>query len=300
MGQEKMKKIRHSIFETNSSSAHSITIKDSNVLDNILPDEKGNITLTGGVYGWGLERFNTAIDKLNYIVQQCYCDNKYFLDKTLEIVKEHTLCEDIILDREAIENGYVDHQSVGVLPNEDDIKTFIFDKNSWLFISNDNSGTNNITLYDTPDITLNGESDYKYEYVFSDLDGTVIYDVLNIKTHNKISPDDILNYLYNLNLKMYIEDTLNKEYDYKKGLYIYKTYKKNNIYINTPYNFNEKYFEINYFLSENINNEIKLFRNVIDLNDLKGETLYDYRNRIKIIYNKPENHKVIKYEIIEL
>lgn len=46
------KLIRNSVFETNSSSTHSITIGSYTDFDTIIPDYNGNITVPTMEFGW--------------------------------------------------------------------------------------------------------------------------------------------------------------------------------------------------------------------------------------------------------
>jgi len=61
----KKRLIRQSVFETNSSSAHSISLgKDTGkqfLLDTLYPDQNGTITLTGGEFGWDWFKENRFI-----------------------------------------------------------------------------------------------------------------------------------------------------------------------------------------------------------------------------------------------
>ena len=52
-------KIRHGVFETNSSSTHSISINSRNTLyESITPDENDTVKLTVGQFGWDWNRYN--------------------------------------------------------------------------------------------------------------------------------------------------------------------------------------------------------------------------------------------------
>ena len=51
-----MKLIRNSVFETNSSSCHSISIGKSDVYDSVTPDEDGIIRIKPMEFGWCQER----------------------------------------------------------------------------------------------------------------------------------------------------------------------------------------------------------------------------------------------------
>jgi hypothetical protein len=67
-----MKQVRSEIFESNSSSSHSVSIcVDNNkdgIYDTILPDDNGVITLTGGTFSSEGHVWLKAIEKANYCV----------------------------------------------------------------------------------------------------------------------------------------------------------------------------------------------------------------------------------------
>jgi len=142
-----MKQIREKVFETNSSSSHSITIEPSNdgLYDIIIPDDDGNITLTGGEFGWGIEEFSDALTKANY----CGVDNlsnEDKLDILKEVIREQTGCNEVIIDisedwKDA-NHSYIDHESHGTsdeaFESKETLRDFIFSKNSVLYIDNDN------------------------------------------------------------------------------------------------------------------------------------------------------------------
>ncbi len=68
----KMKNIRNNVFETNSSSSHSIVISRSNKCkDTIELNNDGCIVLTGGEFGWDWEMYHFAEDKANYCAIDC-------------------------------------------------------------------------------------------------------------------------------------------------------------------------------------------------------------------------------------
>jgi len=130
------KLIRESVFETNSSSAHSISLgRDTGkafVLDTIYPNSEGEITIYGGEFGWEFDRHNDARTKASYALS-----SGISTDLLREIIIEQTGAESVSFWPG---DGYVDHESVGVCPHDyDSLRDFIFNKNSWLFTGNDNS-----------------------------------------------------------------------------------------------------------------------------------------------------------------
>lgn len=170
-----MKQIRRNVFETNSSSSHSISFSNSkHNLDytQLVPDNDGVIHCHFDEFGWGYYGFadtNSAEVKLNYLITQIcetndcprpWCCEKYETQESADAVMEtddfkmleediiHTLKEQginakkIVVDSE--QEGYVDHQSVcairNILPNEcGTYSDFVFDKGYDLLITNDNA-----------------------------------------------------------------------------------------------------------------------------------------------------------------
>lgn len=130
--------IRKAVFETNSSSMHSITISDKKGLMEILHLEKDNITLLVDCnydFSWGEEVYANAAAKIAY----CVLDH---VDNTLleQALKEQTGAKVIHYKNE--DSGYIDHQSIGTtadkLTSVQLVKNFIFNPNSVLEIDNDN------------------------------------------------------------------------------------------------------------------------------------------------------------------
>ncbi len=165
--------IRRNVFETNSSSMHSVTIAQGNRTDS-LPVEDGKIVVTGNEFGWELETYNNAYIKLSYLItllfgniwdnSEEYKEKKDMIDeetghvnpdylsgdrrikfeKLKNVVKNITGCELIVkVSDDYYPFGYIDHQSWGVANDiiEDDeevITNFIFNPKSVLITDNDN------------------------------------------------------------------------------------------------------------------------------------------------------------------
>ena len=151
--------IRTGVFETNSSSCHSIAIAGEDkqfVFDSISPDSNGVVSLTGGEYGWSWFKTNSSIEKANYAAQQLG-DNQNLIN----VIRKQTGADKVVIETEA---GYVDHQSTGLVEdNEEWLKNFIFNKNSWLFGGNDNSDPSDY-FYDVPEWRDGKFIDIKYNY----------------------------------------------------------------------------------------------------------------------------------------
>lgn len=164
--------IRNGIYETNSSSTHSLVLgEDSIKLDtSLIPDESGIVFLDTGQFGWEWNKYNDARTKANYLLTSIKDiknkDSKEENTRRLEnVIKKRTYCKDVLYKNSEgaifpllkglieeedgryrfsvfYDNGYIDHQSVGygieVLKEEKTIDNFIFNLTSWLFTGNDN------------------------------------------------------------------------------------------------------------------------------------------------------------------
>ena len=132
-----MKTIRKSVFETNSSSTHSITIGYGNNWDTLSSDEDGCIFIFGGEFGWEEASYNDAYTKASYCATAAqYDENRQ--EMLIKVISSYTNCKvDITFDV-----GYIDHQSSEVADevfySYDDLKQFIFNKDSVLVTDNDN------------------------------------------------------------------------------------------------------------------------------------------------------------------
>lgn len=178
-----MKQVRNGVFETNSSSTHSISIHagTADTYDTIVPNEKGEIYLDGGEFGWTGGRQFDAITKLNYCAVELL-SHEYDWDsalkrnvktrdgtqsehwKTLErVVLEHTGAKKFVKnfhtewvpfgEKEPTPNhSYIDHQSSGTameaFESEQTLKDFIFGPKSSLLLANDNDDYNEEDPYD--------------------------------------------------------------------------------------------------------------------------------------------------------
>ncbi len=171
-----MKKlIRKGVFETNSSSSHSIAIADEDkqfVLDTLYPDQRGRIYVRGGEYGWEWFKHNDAETKASYAAQS-FANDDAMLEKLEHVIMEQTGAEKVIF--EGLDDGYIDHDSYGIVPRSyEELKNFVFNKNSWLFGGNDNS-TAAPDFYDVPEFR-DGRMvmpEYKYELCIEGLKDTI-------------------------------------------------------------------------------------------------------------------------------
>lgn len=150
-----MIKTRNGVFETNSSSTHSITISAINsndILDVLSLNEDGNVVLNGGEFGWEYENYSDAETKASYMAIYASEWSGEKREEHIEIIKsvikDQTGCNDVIFNFSSDYNGtnwsYIDHQSVEdrdydyLFESPNQLKDFIFNKNSTLYTDNDN------------------------------------------------------------------------------------------------------------------------------------------------------------------
>lgn len=127
-----MRQVRQCVFETNSSSTHSVTVRKKGLEPNYMkvhPD--GYIHTELGEFGWEIETYDTQEDKLSYLVtmlaEKCGCFGSKFyrgevsleraiseLMETKEFkriskkIGEYADCAGVFIDPS---EGYIDHQS---------------------------------------------------------------------------------------------------------------------------------------------------------------------------------------------
>lgn len=164
------RQIRRSVFETNSSSMHSLTVRKEGVSGTLHIDEYENKVITHfGEFGWGYDYYTDPENKLSYLVTMLVethrdyysmeelCETEDF-QKINNAIASYCHCDGILIDEKLEQatsydgtkkyewnehEGYVDHQSVesidSLLESYDcTIEEFIFDKGIALIIDNDN------------------------------------------------------------------------------------------------------------------------------------------------------------------
>lgn len=176
----KKKLVRKHCFETNSSSSHSISLAGEDkqfVLDTIYPNQKGQIFLNGGEFGWEWFKHNDSETKANYAAVD-FDGDETLTEMLVEVIKEQTGATEVIFnfgkEYSSSNWSYIDHDSTGLVPRtKETLKDFIFNKNSWLFGGNDNS-TPDPTFYHVPEIRDNMviTPEYKFELVIEGFDKT--------------------------------------------------------------------------------------------------------------------------------
>lgn len=149
-----MKKIRVSVFETNSSSMHSLSI-GSNKKMGVLDEEKTEEIILGiGEYGWGPENLTTWLEKADYLAVDTINREdeikKGLLLEALSLAFPNAVFEFALLEPENDENidetktysGYLDHESVGIvwsdLETVEEVFSVVFG-DSIIVVDNDNN-----------------------------------------------------------------------------------------------------------------------------------------------------------------
>lgn len=131
-----MIKIRRSVFETNSSSMHSLSVIGSDRMTQL--ESKDGIVVVGeDEFGWGYEELSTPVEKLSYLVTQ-YSGDDNMIDLIKEAVKDYTGLTLAVYEND----GYIDHQSQGMISeyitDKQSIIDLVFNDKNVIIIDNDN------------------------------------------------------------------------------------------------------------------------------------------------------------------
>lgn len=141
--------IRQNVFETNSSSTHSISISadTDSLLDTLIPDKNGDVLLNGGEFGWQEKIYNDVQSKASYLAiyatDWAYDKKESFTQILKDVIKEQTGCKNVIFNFTDYDS-FIDHQSVEtnnyhyLFDNKELLRQFIFNKQSYLKTENDN------------------------------------------------------------------------------------------------------------------------------------------------------------------
>lgn len=145
-----MKLVRHGVFETNSSSCHSLSVGNSGVYQSITPNEDNLIVIDDSYeFGWSQEMYTNTDERLAYAyVYAMDWSREYkeeFFNTLQQVVCEHTGASAVLHNKgEDSGYGYIDHQSVEdgeldyIFKDKGLLKSFIFDRDSWVETDNDN------------------------------------------------------------------------------------------------------------------------------------------------------------------
>lgn len=146
-----MKKIRSKMWETNSSSSHSIVIfntEKGSVLDVLPVDDDGIVRIYPGEFNWSGGLSTDAQTKASYALTYAYgLEDNFLLIKLHNVIKSVTGAKKVLLCELDGEERYdrignIDHQSFDVcspaFESDESLKNFIFNPKSTLDIDNDN------------------------------------------------------------------------------------------------------------------------------------------------------------------
>jgi len=151
---------RQNVFETNSSSTHSITMgKDTELYDVLPVNQNGDLAFGSNSFGWDINDFNDPITKAQYALAYASWWPRT-KDLIVSVLLEQTGARKIYIDGKDI-NSYdwngpiklisygqfpidIDHQSVEegnfhhIFTNAENIRDFIFNPHWVLHTDNDN------------------------------------------------------------------------------------------------------------------------------------------------------------------
>lgn len=138
-----MKNIRRGVFETNSSSMHSLSIIGSTNMAK--KNEFGPIThVSYGEFGWEYDRLTDPVEKLSYLITEYQNDDAMF-ELVIRTFEDYTGSTVIVEEGDPegyYPKGYIDHQSRGMISDElsngIQIRDLLFDYKYSIVIDNDN------------------------------------------------------------------------------------------------------------------------------------------------------------------
>lgn len=163
-----MQLVRNNVFETNSSSAHSLAFGTSKIIRGAgwgIPEDETDFSnplyhlyeipscYQGyelyewlGEYGWGYDVLSTPQEKFSYLITDIYQRNNGGLSNSLFYIEiKHWLSElgIQVIESSADEEGYIDHESIhlvnpSLFKTKEDLITYLFNDNIVIYIENDN------------------------------------------------------------------------------------------------------------------------------------------------------------------
>ena len=134
-------KIRKGVFETNSSSVHSISMvmREDDCSDDYQTCRESVVTLGSGEYGWGIDSLTYWMDKADYVAVAGGYD-----EELIEVLEDEF--PDVTFNIDV--TGYIDHQSHDTVYEAvnygsynspiDAIRDIVFNPQIVIIIDNDN------------------------------------------------------------------------------------------------------------------------------------------------------------------
>lgn len=146
--------IRNNVFETNSSSTHTITISSDNYIDKNLHYRDNVINIYFGEFGWEVEKYTDFYSRASYAITLCkYDENKfnqvvdmissYFDGLKVLVIQTNGVSIESYDELDIDFAGYVDHQSWDeshdeIFTSSESLYDFLFSDNSYFNTDNDN------------------------------------------------------------------------------------------------------------------------------------------------------------------
>lgn len=153
--------VRKGVFETNSSSTHSIAIS---YFDKSKLNIPKHLNFQRGEYGWEFETYSDVDAKASYLYEAILSTEtpQNYIDTLTRILKNNG-CE---AEFNNADYGYIDHSHslykwlVNIFENEELILSYLFDDDSFVETGNDNSDYECFSeVYDAKDAL-------KYKYIY--------------------------------------------------------------------------------------------------------------------------------------
>lgn len=149
--------IREKMFETNSSSTHSISISNRGTYTSLTVDENGIVKLGKHgktEFGWTGGRIDDPDSRANYaMLQAVYSSVPEYITLVERVILDQTGANEVVdlmsHDYDLPEGkvwAYIDHQSCiyeddqmeDIFESYDSIRDFIFNTKSFVYLDNDN------------------------------------------------------------------------------------------------------------------------------------------------------------------
>jgi hypothetical protein len=132
-----MTKVRQGIFETNSSSSHSLSIGNLEAGDDIVDSDNCETIILGtGEFGWEWEDYDSWLDKADYLSILMVQYSNGHIDNLLNAIRRKYPNVEITIS----DSGYIDHGCdywEDWMDDEDQIFIFLFG-NGGISTGNDN------------------------------------------------------------------------------------------------------------------------------------------------------------------